>query len=143
MKEGDILKRLPYGKDFCFVDGINEIHENGVVGWYRFRESESFYKHHFKNNPVTPGVILTECMAQIGLVCFGIYLNPSLEHASIVMTENHVIFEKIVLPNEVVIVSSTLVYYRFHKLKVQVNMRNENNEIIARGTLSGMITDHF
>ncbi|MEE2801183.1 MAG: acyl carrier protein, partial [Bacteroidota bacterium] len=122
---------------------INEIHENGVVGWYRFRESESFYKHHFKNNPVTPGVILTECMAQIGLVCFGIYLNPSLEHASIVMTENHVIFEKIVLPDEVVIVSSTLVYYRFNKLKVQVNMRNENNEIIARGTLSGMITDHF
>ena len=81
---------------------------------------------------MTPGVILTECMAQIGLVCFGIYLNPSLEHASIVMTENHVIFEKIVLPNEVVRVSSTLGYYRFHKLKLQVNIRNENNEMIAR-----------
>ena len=33
-----------------------------------------FYKGHFKENPITPGVLLIETMAQIGVVCLGIYL---------------------------------------------------------------------
>lgn len=50
------------------------VDENGVIGIFTFNEDLDFYKGHFKNNPITPGVILTETMAQIGLVCLGIFL---------------------------------------------------------------------
>ena len=74
MDKKDIIQYLPYSKPFLFVDELLEVSENGVSGTYTFSESEFFYKGHFKENPITPGVILTETMAQIGLVCLGIYL---------------------------------------------------------------------
>ncbi len=69
-----IVELLPYDHPFLFVDELTAINENGSEGHYTFREDEYFYRGHFKDRPVTPGVILTECMAQIGLVCLGIYL---------------------------------------------------------------------
>ncbi|WP_311195939.1 hypothetical protein [Antarcticibacterium sp. 1MA-6-2] len=70
----NILSRLPYSQPFLFVDDITYVDENEVTGVYRFKQDSFFYKGHFKNKPITPGVILTECMAQIGVVSLGIYL---------------------------------------------------------------------
>ena len=69
-----IIKLLPYQAPFLFVEQLTYISENKVKGYYTFKNDEYFYKGHFKDNPITPGVILTEVMAQIGLVCLGIYL---------------------------------------------------------------------
>src|SRR6056297_1336747 len=74
MKTSEIIALLPYQRPFLFVDDIVSVTENNIVGHYTFKDDEFFYEGHFKNNPITPGVILTECMAQIGLVCLGIYL---------------------------------------------------------------------
>ena len=70
----EIISKLPYSKPFLFVDEIIHIDENGVEGTYTFDENLDFYKGHFKDNPITPGVILTETMAQIGVVCLGLFL---------------------------------------------------------------------
>ena len=75
-----IINSLPYSKPFLFVDRITEVDENGITAEYTFRTDEYFYEGHFVNNPVTPGVILTECMAQISLAAFGSYLLLSLIH---------------------------------------------------------------
>src|SRR6187399_1349159 len=74
MNSQEIIEKLPYTKPFLFVDEILNVNENGVEGTYYFNENLDFYKGHFIENPLTPGVILTEVMAQIGLVCLGIYL---------------------------------------------------------------------
>lgn len=71
MNVKDIIAKLPYTKPFLFVDELLHIDENGSMGTYTFDENLDFYKGHFKEKPVTPGVILTETMAQIGLVCLG------------------------------------------------------------------------
>ncbi len=73
MKSKQILSLLPYQDPFLFVDEVTLISREGVTGKYTFKKTAYFYKGHFKDNPVTPGVILTECMTQIGLVCLGIY----------------------------------------------------------------------
>ena len=65
---------MPYQAPFLFVDELISLSEHGVEGFYTFKKDEYFYQGHFKNNPITPGVILTEVMAQIGVVCLGIYL---------------------------------------------------------------------
>ena len=143
MNSIQIIKNLPYKIPFLFVDEVTNISENGVTGNYTFKENEFFYKGHFKDNPITPGVILTESMAQIGVVCLGIYLLKdkisSEKKPQIALTSNQVDFYLPVNPNEKVTVISEKVYFRFNKLKCKVKMMNENNELVCRGTISGMI----
>ena len=99
-----------------------------------------FYKGHFKNYPVTPGVILTECMAQIGLVCLGIYLIKDLnENSAVALSSTEIEFLKPVFPNEKVTVISEKIYFRFNKLKCKVTMLNEQSEIVCEGTIAGII----
>ncbi|WP_438961705.1 3-hydroxyacyl-ACP dehydratase FabZ family protein [Nonlabens sp.] len=135
-----IVANLPYGDGFKFVDHILEMDEEHVIGVYRFRESEYFYKHHFINHPVTPGVILIECMAQIGLACLGTYLmREENEFMSFVFTENHILFNNLVKPETTVIVTAKKEYFRFGKLKCRVQMVDENGQKVAEGWVSGMI----
>ncbi|MDN3618263.1 hydroxymyristoyl-ACP dehydratase [Polaribacter undariae] len=144
MNQIEIIKNLPYTKPFLFVDELTEISENGVVGNCTFNEKAFFYEGHFKGNPITPGVILTETMAQIGVVCLGIYLLKDEilseeKKLQIALTSNQVDFYLPVLPNEKVTVISEKEFFRFNKLKCKVKMVNEKNELVCRGTISGMI----
>lgn len=141
MDKLEILSKLPYSKLFLFVDEIVNINENEVEGNFTFDENLDFYKGHFKNNPVTPGVILTETMAQIGLVCLGIYiLNENFNKNSIIaLTSTEIEFLKPVFPNEKVTVFSQKIYFRFGKLKCKVSMTNFKNEEVCSGIISGII----
>ncbi len=141
METSEIISKLPYSKPFLFVDEILSISENGVEGTFTYDENLEFYKGHFKNNPVTPGVILTETMAQIGVVCLGIYLLGSELNANtkIGMTSSEIEYLKPVFPNEKVIVLSEKIYYRFGKLKCKVKMFNNSGLEVCTGTISGMI----
>jgi len=141
MGKADIISKLPYSKPFLFVDEIIKIDENGVEGEFTFDENLDFYKGHFKDNPVTPGVILTEVMAQIGVVCLGVFLlNENIELKPLIaLTSTNIEFLKPVYPNEKVIVVSKKKYFRFGKLKCEVSMKNQNGEIVCNGTISGMI----
>lgn len=141
MDKLEILSKLPYSKPFLFVDEIVNINENEVEGNFTFDENLDFYKGHFKNNPITPGVILTETMAQIGLVCLGIYiLNDNFKEKSLIaLTSTEIEFLKPVFPNEKVTVFSQKIYFRFGKLKCKVSMTNYKNEEVCSGIISGII----
>ncbi|NND88206.1 MAG: beta-hydroxyacyl-ACP dehydratase [Flavobacteriaceae bacterium] len=136
-----ILEQLPYSEPFLFVDELTSVTEEGVEGQYTFRKDEYFYQGHFKDHPVTPGVILTECMAQIGLVCLGISMfdNKRTEDIQIALSGTQIDFFKPVYPGEQVRVHSEKIYFRFHKLKCNVTMRNASGEVVAKGVISGMM----
>jgi len=140
MTKDEILAKLPYGKSFLFVDELLHIDENGATGTYTYGKDLPFYESHFKDHPVTPAVILTETMAQIGLVCLGIYLLKDIDQkVSIAMTSNAVDFLKPVYPGEQVKVTSEKVYFRFNKLSCNVRMENAAGEIVCKGNISGML----
>ena len=106
-----LLTYLPYQDPFLFVDELVHVDESGAKGNFTFREELDFYKGHFKGNPVTPGVILTECCAQIGLVCLGLFIlkqeKIDLEKVKIGLSSSQMEFLKPVLPREKVTVTST------------------------------------
>ncbi len=137
----EIIAKLPYDKPFLFVDDLIHIDENGVEGCFTFDENLDFYQGHFKEKPVTPGVILTEVMAQIGVVCLGIYLvNDKLNKEPLIsLTSIDIEFLKAVYPSEKVVVKSEKIYFRFGKLKCKVSMTNEKEELVCSGVISGMI----
>lgn len=143
----NILNLLPYKSSFRFVDHISSLDSDGVIGEYTLREDAFFYEDHFAGNPVTPGVILTEIMAQIGLVVLGIFLvlhetDMSFEDDNMLfplLTSTDVSFTKMVLPGQKVIVKSQKQFFRFGKLKCYVEMLTPENEIIAKGMFSGVV----
>ena len=144
----EVLQHLPYRSSFLFVDHISKLDENGVVGEYTLRPKAFFYEDHFPGNPITPGVILTEIMAQIGLVVLGIHLirlqnketGGAMDDDSFpLLSDTNVSFFKMVLPGEKVTVTSRKEYFRFGKLKCFIEMRNDAGELVAKGTFAGMI----
>lgn len=147
MQHPEIITQLPYSEPFLFVDTLDEVNEDGVVGTYTFKKESYFYQGHFKDLPVTPGVLLTECMAQIGLVSLGIYLlkqesespEKPIDKAQVAMSNTTIDFFKTVLPGETVIVASEKVYFRFGKLRCKVSMFTQQKELIAKGTIDGMV----
>lgn len=141
MNFSEIISLLPYSEPFLFVDELEEVNEDGVKGSYTFPRDSFFYQGHFKSFPVTPGVIITECMAQIGVVCLGIFLleGDFDEHSRIALTNTNVDFNLPIFPGEKVHVVSEKIYFRFDKLKCKVSMFNMENKIISRGEISGMI----
>lgn len=143
MEFQSIIAQLPYSDPFLFVNEILQIDEESVVGKYTFSAKHDFYKGHFKDNPITPGVILTECMAQIGVVCLGIFLlnieNAQTPDFQIALSSSQVEYYKPVFPGETVVVFSKKIYFRFHKLKCEVKMLDKNENLICKGVISGML----
>ena len=144
----EILNHLPYKSSFLFVDNITALSDDGVTGDYTLKSDAFFYEDHFPGNPVTPGVIITEIMAQIGLVVLGIYLmlNDTKQEGVIMdegsfplLTSTNVEFFKMVLPEEKVTVTSKKQYFRFGKLKCLVEMHDAAGELVAKGVFSGII----
>jgi 3-hydroxyacyl-[acyl-carrier-protein] dehydratase len=146
----EVLQLIPQQEPFRFIDEIISLDDEQIVGAYRFRENEYFYRGHFPGNPITPGVILIEAMAQTGVVAFGIYLlsrqkkmRPGQMNmpVSLFSLADGVEFKQIVAPGERVIIKGKKIYFRKNIIRASVSMERENGEIICFGELSGVGVD--
>ncbi len=140
----ETLAELPQREPFRFVDEILEVGDEEIVAAFRFRQDHDFYRGHFPGNPVTPGVILVEAMAQVGVVALGIYLlakQAGIEEVRRVVTmftDMQVDFTGVVRPGDRVITTGRKVFFRRLKLRSTVEMRLEDGPVVCSGTLSGM-----
>jgi len=136
----DILPHLPYDEPFLFVNDIIKIKEGFIKGEYTFPKSADFYRGHFKHKPITPGVLLTECAAQIALASYGVFkMKAKNLNVDIAMTSSQMEFLKPSFPDEKLIIEGKEVYFRFQKLKMSVKIFKADNTLVAQGELAGMI----
>ena len=144
LSPAEVLARIPQQEPFRFIDEILEIDADHVVASYRFREDADFYRGHFPGNPITPGVILIETMAQAGVVALGIHLcalefSPEeVEKLVTVFTDANVDFSGTVLPGERVVTTGRKQFFRRKKLRAEVEMRLDDGTVVCSGVLSGM-----
>ena len=87
-----------------------------------------------KDKPVTPGVILLECMGQIGLISHLFYLYPELMSKSVpVFSHAEVDFLNPVFPDTDVVVEGVKLYFRKNIMKSKIlMMKKSSGEIVAR-----------
>jgi 3-hydroxyacyl-[acyl-carrier-protein] dehydratase len=140
----EVLARIPQREPFRFVDEILEVDDEHVVATYRWREDSDFYRGHFPGDPVTPGVLLVEALAQASVVALGAYLLakelPEAEAAKIVpfFTDATVEFTGVVRPGARVRMASRKVFWRRRKLRIEGEMTLEDGTVVCSGTLSGL-----
>ena len=140
----EVLALMPHRRPFLFVDVLTRLDTEVAEGRYRFREDEVFYAGHFPGNPITPGVILVECMAQVALVAHGIYLY-GLDHSPAelgrtltVFSDGEAEFHAMVRPGDEVIVRAEKVFFRRMKIRSRCELRLADGRLAATGTLSGI-----
>ncbi len=144
LSPAEILARVPQQEPFRFIDEITELDDEHIVASYRFREDADFYRGHFPGNPITPGVILVETMAQAGVVALGLYLcalerSPEeLEKLITVFTDANVEFSGTVRPGDRVTTVGRKAFFRRLKLRSEVEMRLDDGTVVCSGVLSGM-----
>ncbi len=135
---------VPQQEPFRFIDEILELDDEHIVAATTFRPDADFYRGHFPGNPITPGVILTEAMAQAGVVALGIHLVSAeasadeVEKLITVFTDATVEFSGAVKPGQRVITTGRKKFFRRRKLRASVEMRLEDGTLVASGELAGM-----
>lgn len=98
----DIESLLPHRKPFIFVDEIISADKDGSVSVHTFTEDEFFFKGHFPQYPVVPGVILVETMAQAGGAALSFQKTFTEGSMFFLGTVNKVKFRKQVRPGDTV-----------------------------------------
>jgi 3-hydroxyacyl-[acyl-carrier-protein] dehydratase len=144
LSTAEILELMPQRHPFRFIEEIVELDDEHIVSTYRYKPDESFYQGHFPNNPITPGVILLETMAQTAVVAFGIYLaskmmpKEEIQQILTLFTEANVEFTGLVGPGERITVRAKKIYFRRLKLKSEGELLLADGTVVCSGTIAGM-----
>ncbi len=147
-----ILEGIPHTAPFKFIDAIYDASPDHFEGAYRIRPDEYFFEGHFPGNPIVPGVILIEIMAQIGLLAFALFLEQTnaigeregstTANRQCFLTSSDVSFRRPCLPNDLVIVKSRKVSLRHGRLTCEIEaIRGEDEKLLSKGTFAGVIMD--
>ncbi len=139
-----LLELVPQRDPFRFIDEIVEVDTEHIVSRYTFRPDADFYRGHFPGNPITPGVLLIEAMAQTGVVALGIYVvaaEKGLDEVGRYLTvfaDVSAEFSGVVRPGEPLTIVGKKVYFRRMKLRSEVEMRRDDGTLVATASLGGM-----
>ena len=68
LSKEQIKEIIPYDEPFLFVDGVDEMGENTISGFYQTSKDDYYFKGHFRDYPIMPGVLVVEALAQLSTI---------------------------------------------------------------------------
>jgi len=104
----DIMKMLPHRPPFLLIDKIMEMSDSHVIGSKSVTMNEPFFVGHFPGNPVMPGVLQIEAMAQTGGILVLNTVPDPENYITLFMKIDNVKFRKQVLPGDTIYFSLKL-----------------------------------
>ncbi len=133
----EIKNLIPHRDPFLFVDTC-EIIVPGEHGKSNklFSANEYFFKGHFPDNPIVPGVIIVEAMAQTAGIVVSYKLKEYKEKSVLFMSVNKAKFRKPILPNDQVLfevrfINSVRDVYKFEGTCFKENTKISEAEFSA------------
>jgi UDP-3-O-[3-hydroxymyristoyl] N-acetylglucosamine deacetylase/3-hydroxyacyl-[acyl-carrier-protein] dehydratase len=136
-----IQRILPHRYPFLLVDKIIELQlDKKVVGIKNVTVNEQFFNGHFPNQPVMPGVLIIEAMAQVsGILLLNSFIDPE-NHIVYFMSINNAKFRKPVMPGDQLILEAELVQVKSGKyFSVKGMAYVDNNPVAEAEFMAAMV----
>jgi 3-hydroxyacyl-[acyl-carrier-protein] dehydratase len=138
----EVLRRIPHRYPFVMIDrGENFIPARSMVGIKNVTYNEPYFTGHFPGNPVMPGVLLIEALAQTGAVLMSKSLDIDLENKAILFAAvDAVRFRSPVRPGDTVRMPVEVVKYRGELFK----FRGEayvGDKVVCEAEFAAMLVD--
>jgi UDP-3-O-[3-hydroxymyristoyl] N-acetylglucosamine deacetylase/3-hydroxyacyl-[acyl-carrier-protein] dehydratase len=105
----DIRRILPHDHPFLFVDKIIDISPKHIVGVKNVTITEDFFRGHFPNNPIMPGVLQIEAMAQVGGVMILNDIPNAENYTTLFLKIENAKFKEMVVPGDTMLIRMELI----------------------------------
>lgn len=135
----DIMKLLPHRYPFLLIDKILELSDNHVVGLKNITFNEPFFQGHFPGNPVMPGVLLVEAMAQTGGILALNTVSDPENYLTYFLKIDNVKFKQMVKPGDTVIYHLKLLTPIRRGIVHMAGTAYVNEKVVAEGEMMAQI----
>lgn len=137
----DIQKILPHRYPFLLVDRVTELEDGKrAVGIKNVTVNEPFFQGHFPQNPIMPGVLIVEALAQVGAVML-LSMPENRGKLGVFTGIDAMKFRRQVIPGDTLTLEAELLMYRHGMGKAKVSASVEG-KIAAAGEISFAVIDN-
>jgi len=135
----EIKKRLPHRAPFLMVDKIISLDETIVVGIKNVTFNESFFQGHFPDEPVMPGVLLVEALAQCGGILVLSGLEEPEKYSTYFLKIDKLKFKHKVVPGDTVILKMELAESMRRGIVTMFGQAFVGNNLVVEGEMTAQV----
>ena len=137
----EVKRRLPHRYPFLMVDKVIHLDDKSVVGIKNVTSNEPFFVGHFPEEPVMPGVLIIEAMAQVGSILAYETGPPEKSNRLIYfMGMDKVRFRKMVVPGDQIIIEAKILKFRSKVAKMS-GKATVDDQLVAEAELLASFGD--
>lgn len=137
----EIQKILPHRYPMLLIDKVIEMEEGKrIVAVKNVTANEPFFQGHFPSNPIMPGVLITEALAQTGAVLL-LDMEENRGKLGVFTGINNFKFRRQVVPGDTLTLEADLIKYRHGMGKAEVKA-TVDGELAAGGEISFAVVEN-
>ncbi|MBC7862098.1 MAG: bifunctional UDP-3-O-[3-hydroxymyristoyl] N-acetylglucosamine deacetylase/3-hydroxyacyl-ACP dehydratase [Bacteroidia bacterium] len=131
----DIMKILPHRYPFLMIDKIMQLSSDSVVGIKNVTMNDYWFQGHFPDEPIMPGVLIVEAMAQTGgILCLKTFPDPE-NYQTYFLKMNDVKFKQKVIPGDVCVFKCDLLEPIRRGMCNMIGRTYVNGKLVAEATM--------
>ena len=141
MTAQEVMNVIPNRFPMFFVDRVEELElEERIVATKNVAANESYFQGHFPGNPIMPGVLQIETMAQVGSI--PLLMSPNFEgKIAFLAAVDKVKFRRNVVPGDVLTITVEIVKLKSVMGIGQGTITNQNGEKVSEAKMTFIISD--